>query len=74
MENIIKPKEKEVPSDRTRKFFGIIRNKEKFQNPVEAPLAFSTSKMTKELLNYKKQAELTRDKAIMQSRCLTRPL
>jgi len=74
MENIIKHEEKELCSDRTQKIFGIIKNKEKFQNCVEASLAFSTHEMAKGLLNYKKQTELTRDKAIMQTRCLTRLL
>jgi len=74
MKSMIKPKEKEVFSDRTRKTFGIVRNKESLQNPVEASLAFSSGEVAKELLNYKRQADLKRDKAILQSRCLTRLL
>jgi len=77
MKEIIKPKEKEVSSDGTRKIFGIIRNKEKFQNSVETPLTFSTGEMTKELRNYEIEAELMRARAmmqVMQNRCLTRLL
>lgn len=74
MEKIIKPKEKEESSDRTRKIFGIIKNKVTFRNSVEASLAFSTGEMINELLNHKRQAELTRDMAIMQSHCSTRLL
>jgi len=74
MENMIKPKEKEVSSKGTRGIFGIIRNKENFQNSIKASLAFSTGEMTKELRDYERQAELIRDKAMAQSRCLTRLL
>jgi len=73
MGNIIKPKEKEVFSDGTRKIFSMVRNGESFQN-FEASLTFSTGEMTKELLNCKKRAELGRDKALIESRCLTRLL
>lgn len=73
MENIIKPKEKEVISNKTRRIFGIIRNRENFQNSVEASLAFSTGEMAKAFPDLR-QAQLTKDKAMIQSRCLTRLL
>jgi hypothetical protein len=74
MENIIKPKEKEVSSDRTGKIFGIIRKKENFQNSLETSLTFSTSEMTKELRNYEIETDLIRAKALAQTRCLTKLL
>lgn len=75
MENMIKPKEKEIPSDGTREIFGRIGKKESFENLVkEASSAFSTSVTAKALLDCERQAELIRDKMTMQSRCLTRLL
>lgn len=74
MECIIKPKEKEMSLDRTQKIFGIIKSKRNFQSLVEKSLAFSTDRMTKTLLDSEKQAELIRDKTMIQSRCLTRLL
>lgn len=74
MENIIKPKEKEVIANKTRRICGIIRNRENFQNSVEASLAFSTGEMAKAFKDFERQAQLTKDKAIIQSRCLTRLL
>lgn len=74
MKEVIKPKEKEVSSDRARKIFGIIKNRENFQNSVEMSLEFSTHGMTKELLEYERQTDLVRDKAILQNRHMTRLL
>lgn len=74
MAKIIKPKEKEMPSHGMQKIFGIIRNIENSQNPVETSLAFSTNEMIKELQNCEVQAELARAKVLMQSRCLKRLL
>jgi len=74
MENVVKPKEKEVTSNRTRKIFSMIKNKENPQNLIEASLTLSTSEMAKTLLNYRREEELARDKSIMQSRFLTRLL
>jgi hypothetical protein len=74
MKEIIKPKEKEVSLDRARSIFGIIRNRENFQNPVETSSIFPPSEITKELRNCEIQAEMARAKTLMQTRCLTRLL
>ena len=74
MENIIKPKEKETPPEKTGKIFGIIRKKESLQNSMETSLTLSTSEMTKDLQNYEIEAELVKAKALLQSYCLTRLL
>jgi hypothetical protein len=73
MENITKPKEKEVIANKTRRIFGIVRNRENFQNSVKASLAFSTGEMAKAFPDLR-QAQLTKDKAIIQSHCMTRLL
>jgi len=72
MENIVKPKEKE-PFNETRDMFGMVRNN-KDLDFVEASLTSKASEMTKQLLNYKRQVAVTKDKAITQTRCLTRLL
>jgi len=75
MEKMIRNKEKEVPSERTQKIFGIIGKKENFQNLVnDASSTFSAGVTAKALSNYERQAEIIRDKMTMQSRCLTRLL
>jgi len=74
MENIIKPREKETSSYRIRKMFGINGNKENFQNSVDLLSSFSNGVMTRELLSYRRQAELTKDEAITLIRHSTRPL
>jgi hypothetical protein len=71
MTNIIKSKEKEASLNGTEKIFGIIRRRENFQHIASLS---SLNEMTKKLLNYKKQTDLTKDKAITQTRFLTRLL
>jgi len=73
MVNVVRHKVK-IPSNGTRKIFGIIRNKENFQNSVEVSSTFSAEAMAKTFLGYERQEELVRDMAIVQSRCLTRLL
>jgi len=73
MENVVKDKEM-LSENEARKIFGLIRSKANFQNSLKPFSDFSTGEMAKTLPSYEKQANFTRDKAIMQTRCLTRLL